>query len=81
MRMDLNNLAVLPAFKPGWSGTITGFTDHQIAKHLMSLGFTIGKTITVLSRSPFGNTYRVELEHRSVALRKSELEAVNFHID
>jgi len=81
MRLNLNKTDKVHDFKPGWVGTISGYKNDELAKHLMSIGLTIGKEVTVLSKSPFGKTYRVEIKHRSVALRVTELQALEFNID
>lgn len=63
----------------GDSGTITGFTQADIASSLMAMGVLPGSSIRVVRRAPFGGTVYVAIDQQTLALRKHELEAIVIH--
>lgn len=75
MSMDVNWLP----------GTYLRLRDHgQIDKdyraHLLSLGLTQGVVIKVIRKAPLGNPIQIELRGVMLALRREDLDALNWDV-
>jgi Fe2+ transport system protein FeoA len=78
--MILNKEHNLGNIRIGTSVRLVSITDHKISERLLSLGFLEGALIMIKNKSPFGDAYLVEVNHRYIALRKDELALINVEI-
>lgn len=52
------------------------FCDEVLASRLMSLGFLVGTTLTLVSKLPFGGPLAVDLQGGRIALSREDAKAV-----
>ena len=71
--MNLNKELNLGKVEFDTAVKLISIDDHLLSERLLSLGFLNGALIKLKNKSPFGNAYLVEVNHRYVALRKEEL--------
>lgn len=56
---------------------IGGFRDNRLALRMLSMGIRPGQAVRILGKSPFGSSYYVMAEGQMVALRGTELDAMD----
>lgn len=58
-------------------GTICGFKDPIIGAQLLTMGVTNGSKLIVIGKSPFGSSYHVMIDDRSLAMGLMEINAIS----
>lgn len=62
--------------KTNRTGTITSFTDEQLATKLLDIGVKPGSRLRLIRKSPFGGSWYVKVDRQCVALRREELACI-----
>ena len=57
-------------------GKICGFSDESISRLLISKGILIGSLAKIIRRSPFGDTYYVQIDGLRFGLRRQEVDII-----
>jgi Fe2+ transport system protein FeoA len=57
-------------------GIIIGFSDENIAKKLLSMGFMLGNQITIVRKAPLGNVFYAKIDGINIALRDNEMKGI-----
>jgi Fe2+ transport system protein FeoA len=57
-------------------GIIIGFSDENIAKKLLSMGFMLGNQITIIRKAPLGNVFYAKIDGINIALRDNEMKGI-----
>lgn len=78
MKVSSNTLRSLPT---GTGGRVTKVNGSgRIARRLMEMGVVPGVTVEVVKTAPFGDPIEVRVRGYSLAMRRSEAEAVEVAI-
>lgn len=66
--------------KKGQQGIVESFTDPELAGRMIEIGIVPGATIMRLNRAPFKGALLIEVNAHKVAIRRTELEAIEVSI-
>ena len=73
----MQSIKQLSKIKPGNSGLIDFFTDNVIANKLMAMGLLPGTSISLIRKTPLGNTLYIKANNQFLlALRKREAACI-----
>ena len=78
MKISSNTLRSLPIGAGGRVTKVNG--SGRIARRLMEMGVVPGVTVEVVKTAPFGDPIEVRVRGYSLAMRRSEAEAVEVAI-
>ncbi|MEM6380239.1 MAG: FeoA family protein [Bacteroidota bacterium] len=62
--------------KKGEEGTVSHFSNPQIASKLLAMGILPGSAIQMVRKAPFGGGCYAKVDNLLVALRKNEAETI-----
>ena len=63
-------------FKIGTTGTITRFTNEDLAGKLLDIGVRPGSRLRLIRKGPLGGSWYVKIDRHCLALRKQELACI-----
>ncbi len=74
---NIKSIKQLSKIKPGNSAAIASFTDNVIANKLKAMGLLPGTSISLIRKTPLGNTFYVKANNQFLlALRKQEAACI-----
>lgn len=65
-----------PDISQKMEGVVDGFTDEQLAVKMMSMGILPGRTLRLIRKASFGDTYYIQIDNRAMAIRKKEAACI-----
>jgi Fe2+ transport system protein FeoA len=57
---------------------IRSFNDPEVALRMLSMGVQPGQEISIIGKSPFGDSYFISVGSRWIAARAEELDAIEW---
>ena len=77
----MSHLEQLSNLKEGEKGTISHFTNDQMASKLLSMGILPGKCMRLMRRVPFGGGLYIKIDNNNIALRVDEARNIVLEIE